>query len=236
MKKYICSLVILVCLCLIRSANAQQTIFNVPSTDVLERGKVYFELDATFKPSNQELAGRFSSFVPRVVAGIGSNIEVGFNLLGNSQPDSDATTFSPSIKWRVYQGKTNGVIVVIGNNLLIPVRNKSYNIGNYTYAQASKTFKRTKSRLTTGGYYFTKNVVSSVARAGGQFGFEQPINSKFGIAADWYTGKHSAGYLTTGANFKALPKVTGYLGYSIGNSNARNGNHFFYAALGININ
>src|SRR5690349_3013730 len=35
----------------IRQASAQQTIFNVPSSDVLDKGKVYFELDATFKPN-----------------------------------------------------------------------------------------------------------------------------------------------------------------------------------------
>ena len=40
---------------------AQQTIFNVPSTDVLERGKVYAELDASFKPDDSEALSRFSS-------------------------------------------------------------------------------------------------------------------------------------------------------------------------------
>ena len=34
------------------AANAQQTIFNVPSADVLDKGKVYGELDVTFKPNN----------------------------------------------------------------------------------------------------------------------------------------------------------------------------------------
>ncbi|PYS85975.1 MAG: hypothetical protein DMF62_17480, partial [Acidobacteria bacterium] len=47
------------------NANAQQTIFNVPTTDVLDRGKVYAELDLSFKPNEP----RFSSFVPRVVIG-----------------------------------------------------------------------------------------------------------------------------------------------------------------------
>jgi hypothetical protein len=31
------------------AAHAQQTIFNVPTTDVLDRGKVYGELDSSFK-------------------------------------------------------------------------------------------------------------------------------------------------------------------------------------------
>jgi hypothetical protein len=32
---------------------AQQTVFNVPSADILDKGKVYLEFDAGFKPTNQ---------------------------------------------------------------------------------------------------------------------------------------------------------------------------------------
>jgi hypothetical protein len=59
---------------------AQQTIFNVPSTDVLDKGKVYVELDASVKPTDGSDVARFSSFVPRVVIGAGSNIEFGLNV------------------------------------------------------------------------------------------------------------------------------------------------------------
>jgi len=52
----------------------------------------------------------------------------------------------------------------------------------------------------------------------------------------WYTGKHAAGYFTPGFNFKPHPKITGYVGYSIGNTGASNGNRFFYTAIGINFN
>ncbi len=216
---------------------AQQTIFNVPSTDILDKGKVYFEFDATFKPNNQDAVRRFSSFVPRVVVGTGGNVEVGLNVTGNIQPGADSTTLSPNVKWRVYNGEKNGVAVVIGDNLFIPVRNKSYNVGNYAYAQVSKTFAKTKTRITGGAYHFTKNVVAPNAqRAGGQFGFEQTVNKYLNINADWITGKHAAGYFTPGIAFKPSSKVTGYVGYSIGNANARQGNHFFYAAVGINLN
>ncbi len=215
---------------------AQQTIFNVPSTDILDKGKVYFELDATFKPNNSDAVSRFSSVVSRIVVGAGGNVEVGLNVTGNIQPGADSTTLSPNIKWRVYNGEKNGVAVVVGDNLFVPVRNRSYNVGNYAYAQVSKTFAKTKTRITGGGYHFTKNVVAGGAKAGGQFGFEQTVNKYLNINADWITGKHAAGYFTPGIAFKPSGKVTGYLGYSIGNTNARQGNHFVYAAIGINLN
>ena len=77
---------------------AQQTIVNVPSSDVLGKGESYLEFDATFKfdknPNNS--VNKFSSFIPRVVAGVGKNIEVGLNLTGNIQPGSDGS----SQRWR----------------------------------------------------------------------------------------------------------------------------------------
>ena len=217
------------------SVHAQQTIFNVPTTDVLDKGKVYLELDASLKPTDGSDVPKFSSFVPRVVIGVGGNVEFGLNLTGNIQPGSDSTTLVPTIKWKPYQSEGNGWAIVIGDNLFIPVRNRAYNAGNYFYAETSKTFKN-GTRITFGGYDFTENVVAAANRAGGQFGFEQPLNRKVSFAADWFTGKHAAGYFTPGIIFKAGPKVTGYAGYSIGNQNVSGGNHFFLLELGYNVN
>ena len=213
----------------------QQTIFNVPSTDVLDKGKVYVELDASLKPTDGDVVTKFSSFVPRVVVGAGNRVEVGLNITGNIQPGPDSTTLVPTIKWKPYQGESNGWAFVVGDNLSIPVRNRGYNAGNYVYGEFSKTFKR-GTRVTFGGYDFTRNVVTSANRAGGQFGFEHPVNKKITIAADWLTGKHASGYFTPGVIFKVGPKVTGYAGYSIGNQNLANGNHFFLLELGYNFN
>lgn len=214
------------------SNHAQQTVFNVPTTDVLAAGKVYFELDISAKPNEP----RFSSFVPRLVVGAGGNVEVGLNVTGNVQPGPDATTLVPAVKWKIYDGKDNGWAVAIGNNLFIPVRNKSYDLGTYSYTMAQKTF-RTKTRIGFGGYFFSKDVVAPDAnRAGGQFTFEQPVTSKFGVQADWFTGKHASGYFTPGSYYKFTKKLTGYASYSIGNANVTNGNHYLYFEVGYNFN
>ena len=215
-------------------AHGQQTIFNVPSTDVLDKGKVYGELDVSFKPTDSSAVNKFSSFVPRVVVGTGGHIEIGLNVTGNIQPGPDSTTLVPVIKWKPLQND-RGWAIVMGDHLFVPVHNRAYNAGNYIYAEVSKTFKA-GTRITAGGYNFTKHVVAAANRSGGQFGFEQPINKKLTIAADWFTGKHSSGYFTPGVVFKVGPKVTGYAGYSIGNQNPSQGNHFFLLELGYNFN
>ena len=217
------------------AARGQETIFNVPSTDVLDRGKVYGELDVSFKPYDSAAVGHFSTFVPRIVAGTGGNLEIGLNLNGNIQPGADSTTLVPTIKYKLYQSKDKSVAMVAGSNVYIPIRNRAYNLGTWSYVEISKTIKKT--RLTAGGYVATKNVfAANASRAGGMFGFEQTINSKFSFATDWITGKHSAGYVTPGLIWKPTSKITAYSAYSIGNSNVQRGNHFFLLELGYNFN
>lgn len=213
---------------------SQQTIFNVPTTDVLDKGKVYFELDAAFKVDNGDALRKFSSFVPRVVVGAGGNVEVGLNLTGNIQPRADSTTLVPTVKWKFYRNEKKDFALIAGNNFYIPVRNRAYNFGTYTYIAGSKTINKT--RLTAGGYIASENVFApNASRGGGQFGIEQTINDKVSLAADWITGRHASGYFTPGVIYKPHPKVTTYWSYSIGNADAARGNHFFLWELGYNF-
>jgi hypothetical protein len=215
--------------------NGQQTIFNVPTADVLDRGKVYFELDASFKFNCQPAQCKFSSFVPRIVVGIGHNVEVGLNVIGNIQPGADTTTLVPAIKWRFYKSEKNDWALYGGNHFYVPVRNKSFRLGTHTYVAVAKSIN--KARLTAGGWVASKDVFApNAVRGGGMFGFEQTVNKYLNINADWYTGRHSAGYFTPGIAFKSSPRLTGYLGYSIGNANAAQGNHYLLFELGYNFN
>lgn len=215
-------------------ASAQQTIFNVPTTDVLDKGKVYVELDAAFKTNDRDALKKFSSFVPRLVVGAGGNVEVGLNLTGNIQPGTDSTTLVPAVKWKFYQNEKKDFALIAGNNFYIPVRNLTYNFGTYTYIAGSKTINKT--RLTAGGFIASKNVFApDASRGGGQFGLEQTIDDKFSVAADWITGRHASGYFTPGVIYKPHPKVTTYWSYSIGNAGAAKGNHFFLWEIGYNF-
>lgn len=217
-------------------AHAQQTVFNVPTTDVLPADKVYVELDVTVKPTDSPALRHFSSFVPRLVVGVGGGVEVGVNIFGNIQPGPDMTTIVPVVKWKFYDGKDNGWAIVIGDNLFIPVRNRSYHFGTFAYVMTQKTFKP-GTRIGFGGNFFSRNVVApNASRAGGQFTFEQPITRKLNFNTDWFTGRHANGYVTTGGVYKLTNRLTGGAAYSIGNSNASNGNHFMYFELGYNVN
>src|ERR1051326_4649500 len=169
------------------ATHAQQTVFNVPTTDVLDKGKVYFELDISWKPNDAQVIGHFSSFVPRLVVGAGHRIELGLNVTGNVQPGPDSTTLVPAFKIKLYDGKDNGWAIIAGDHVFIPVRNRQYNVGDHVYVLTQKTL-HAKTRVGFGGGVFTKNVVASnAARGAGMFTFEQTITKKLNWNADWFT-------------------------------------------------
>jgi hypothetical protein len=226
-------LILAFCACsaaLVQSSVAQETIFNVPSGDTLDKGKIYGEFDFAFL-----WQGRAGTYTPRIVAGIGHKIEVGMNLNGIATPGPSQTTPTPTLKWKAYEGKNNGWAFIVGDAVFVPVQSRTYDAGNYFYAEFTKTLAR-HTRLTFGAFDFTSKVVATGNKAGGQFGIEQPIGKRFTLAADWFTGKHSAGYFTPGAAIKVSSKLTAYTAYEIGNSGLSQGNHLLLLELGWNLN
>lgn len=211
-------------------AYGQQTVFDVPSADVLDKGKVYGELDGTVRPVNL-----LATFTPRVVFGVGHQIEVGMNFDGLSAPSLDQLEISPTMKWRLWTGKTSGWSFYVGDDLFFPVRKRTYNTGNYVYAFFAKEWKH-GTRICIGGYDFTRNVVADANRGGAQFTFEQRVSNRVTLAAEWYTGNTAVGYVNPGAILKLSSKLTLYAAYQIGNAGVTKGNHQFLWEIGYNFN
>jgi hypothetical protein len=214
------------------AAIAQQTVFNVPSVDVLDKGKIYSELDMTFRSQDFMFIP-----TPRVVLGVGHRVEVGLNVVGiqYSSTDVNHTTLSPAIKWKAYDSGANGWSFFVGDNIFLPVQNRTYDAGNYAYAMLAKQWGF-GPRIGAGAYHFSKDVAASSQRAGGQFSIEQTLNQRVTLAADWYTGNHSYGYFTPGITVKATKKLTLYGSYEIGNAGVKQGNHLLEVEVGWNFN
>jgi hypothetical protein len=217
-------------LCAGRTARAQQTVFDVPSPDVLDKGKLYFELDGTARPVNP-----MYTFTPRIVIGAGHDIEAGMNFDGLSEPATGQNIVSPTVKWRPWKDEEAGWSFYVGDGLFFPVRKRTYDAGNYFYACFAKEWK-SGTRVSAGGYDFTNHVVAAANRAGGQFTFEQPVGQRLTLAAEWYTGNHAAGYVNSGAIIKLTGKLTLYAAYQVGNAGVTQGNHQFLWEFGYNFN
>src|SRR5262245_38815901 len=90
------------------AARGQPTIFNVPSADVLDPGKVYAEVDELFRPTDP----KFSSTTIRGVVGVLPGMEAGVNFGGFNAPGGIVPTANAAVKYQPV--KSGGFTITTG--------------------------------------------------------------------------------------------------------------------------
>lgn len=229
MSKIRCFLVIMFCAVCINTISAQSTIFNVPSTDTLEKKRIMVEADFIShfdKFSN----GGFQTYGYRMVYGLHKKVEVGANFFYTHNGSRVPLEFQTNVKWSAYKSEKRGFALSGGAWLFVPL-NKPAGRRTYgmVYANASKIFKKLKGmRLTGGAYHMIKPERNFGSRKGYFFGYEQPIRRKLSFLADWYTGKNRLGYAAAGLGYAINSRTAIYAGYNWGNSGRGNNAFSFY--------
>jgi hypothetical protein len=174
------------------SSFAQQTIFNLPNADVLEKGKTYLEEDILWRPSDP----RSSAFTTRSVWGLGSHVEAGVNFGGFLTPGHSVPNVVPNIKWQPWS--SDEWSVTAGALGLFFLRGaKDGNPAALGYGHAAYKVP-TGTRLTAGGYWASSGYAASDVQKGLLAGFEQRITGGLTLAADWFSGKNGLGYFSPG--------------------------------------
>ena len=210
------------------AAHAQQTVFNVPSADIMDKGKTYLEWDTLLGDSSPSAA-----VTPRTVHGLGHGIETGINVSSFNAPVSGPIFAVPTIKWKFYESTKHGLVLFAGDNVVLPIRQRTFNVGNAVYLEAAKTFS-SKTRIGVGIYDFSAQVIDHANRAGIQASLEQEITPRFAVAADWYSGNNSVGFVTPGLVTKVSGTVTLLTACEMGNHDLMQGNHAILLVLGWN--
>ena len=213
-----------------RQTNAQSTLFNIPSTDVQAKKKVYLEFDFISHLESHEDGG-FRSYAPRVVVGLGNNFEAGVNVsftdaLAPDQP----VEIQPNVKYQFYNDEDNGVAAAVGGILYAPIARRA---GTDTFGLIYTTVSKKVSgaygpRLTGGGYGLVGRANGNGSEGGAIVGYEQPLHSKVSFVADWLSGKNRFGYVTPGFAITTSSRSQLYVGYSIGNQGRKNNALFIY--------
>jgi hypothetical protein len=213
---------------------AQSTLFNIPSTDVVAKKKVYLEFDFISHLEDHKDGG-FQSYVPRAVFGLGKRTEVGLNaaFIDTLAPDQ-AVELQPNIKHQFYQNEGNGVTVAGGGILYLPITNRTgTDTFGMVYTVVSKQVKTTHGPRVTGGAYGLVGRVSGSGTNGGAIvGYEQPlVTGKISFVADWLSGRNRFGYLTPGLSITVSKTSSLYAGYSVGNQGRKNNALFVYYGI-----
>jgi hypothetical protein len=198
------------------TAAAQQTLFNLPSADVLSKGRTYVEADALWRARGPD----FAVFTGRGVYGFGANIEAGLNFGGFVSPGHSAPTATPNIKWQPWKDDTFAITTgFVGLFFLRGSADGKPAALGYAHVAAKLP---TNTRLTIGGYWGSSGYAAPDPRAGALVGFEQVLVPHLNLLADWFSGESGIGYLTPGVS-STWGGWTLYAGYSIKNGDL-NGN------------
>jgi len=230
--------VVLASVLVAQSAWAQSTIFNIPSTDVVAKGKGYFEFDVLPQAPGPDTGSSIGIYNPRGIVGLPHNTEIGVNIpiyhIPSSVPSapSNFAYIQPNIKTKFYSNDDNGLAAAAGVVVNIPMNETDSQLAwGYVYGNLSKKVKGDHGpRFTVGPYGVIAKQDDPVkvgflgTRGGVLLGYEQPLSGKVSFVADWFSGKNSIGYFTPGVSI-TLPR-SGLLniGYSFGNDSWENSN------------
>ncbi len=204
-------------------ASAQMTIFNIPSTDTLEKNGVYFEADFVAKPVSYDKGG-FQTYGYRVVYGLGHRTEVGANFYYTRDGGDAVAELQVNAKRTLYQNEKHGIAATAGIIASTPLRD-TRGARRYAllYSNVSKTIEQLKGLRVTGGIYTVVGGGRDFGtKTGAIVGVEQPLTKRISFLADWFSGKNRFGYASGGLNFTVTKKQFILLGYNFGNFGAGN--------------
>ena len=210
-----------------QSARAQSTIFNIPSTDTVDKGKGYFEIDFLPQAPGPDQGASTMIYNPRILVGLPMNVEVGLNFPVYHNSDANPSNFAyvqPDIKWKFYKNDDMGVAAsagIVGN---IPMNNRDGQLSwAYVYGNVSKKVGKAGPRFTAGPYGVIAKQDDPIkfgfvgTRGGVLLGYEQPLGGPVSFVADWFSGQNNLGYFTPGVSITLPHSGLLNVGYSIGN-------------------
>lgn len=218
-KKVFRSILFLIISCFLLvqdKASAQQTIFNVPSPDVLEKGMIFLQHESQF-------SGDFGLFTNYFAVGVGKNTELDVTLFGAGTKNVRNEVLGVGFKKSILLHERSETKFTFGN--LIPISLTGNGVGGYSYSHLSTRLPKINTRITSGVFVgttvlFDRDFISYIA------GIEQPVTKKFGLIMDWYSGKHAYGFLVPGFYYNFLKNTTLWAGYQIPNNRANGDNGF----------
>ena len=203
---------------------AQSSLFSIPTTDVIDKGSTYFEVDfdTHFARSSQD---RWQSFGAMAVRGIGKRSEIGLNIYGLKASDGfEPLELQPNVKFKIFENETNGFALSTGAIGYLPLTKSVHRDSSASlYAVASKSFKGNWTpRLTGGGYQLIGHNTEKSATRGFLIGIEQPIVKRLRFIADWNTAKNRFGYAAAGFGLNITKRSSLYSAYYFGNTGRGN--------------
>lgn len=212
---------------ILNSLQAQQNLFNIPSGDITNKKKFFYQHQLNVYDKKVESKAHF-------VYGLGKGWDVGVNIVGkglyfspewrvlhNDNPLQGALypiamgtvqkQFRLTEKWNLNLGTQ------MGFNLSNIISNKELN--HFSYALGIWHFSK-GSRIVGGVYNTNQMFVGSGNTVGVMIGTELKLNKKFYLMGDWISGRNDAGVSVLGGMYNISKRIQLCGGWQIPNLNS----------------
>lgn len=198
---------------------AQQTYFNVPSSDVVEKRKIAVQQQFNFSETIRSST--------TVEYGLGNEWEVGLNFYNFDYQLSDRhisvndttleKSFSPLLLFNVQRtiDLTKNIELGIGGQAGFNVlTSRQPQFVGYAYGHVAATSDDEHYNVSMGGYLANARYLGEGPKGGFQAGFDAGIfYQKLHLLGDWISGPHDFGQLVLGLEVylsKKLPLAIGW--------------------------
>lgn len=176
-------------------SKAQQSVVNIPSSSVLQPGEILLKDSNNFRPFQPD---GFVSIRPSFNYGMPHNVNVSMGIL-TDLADENRYRANFTVKKVVFLPHSTRFTVETG---LRPSLQESSTPRHLSYAHFSKSFSKTKTRLTA-GMYLANGDSFLPSRPGVVLGLEQALFFKnMRLAVDWMSRNESYGRLSIGIKYR----------------------------------
>lgn len=181
-------------------AHAQQTIINVPSSELLPEGDLILKNSTRVKPFSNTFS---SSITPSVTIGTGFGTQFSTAVetaIGNE------TIVGGDISAKKVWFIGNSTRLTAGGTIS-PYFNQNNHPDSFVYTHLSQRIKKTKTSLTAGIYMNGQNRLPD--NFGVLLGVEQVlISNKLRFAMDWLSTPDSYGRIGAGLKYRPVPTLS----------------------------
>lgn len=200
-KFYITSLIsIFFCFACTNHSKAEQTIINMPSSEVVPLGQIIIKSSAKISPFSNGLS---SVITPVFTFGGGKGTEFSAGV-GTTIQSNTLSRANLSAKKVFFIG--SGSRLTIGGSVN-PYLTETATPDTLFYTHFSQRIKKTRTSITAGAYIHGQKHMPHMA--GAMLGVEQTIiPNKLRAAVDWISSDNSYGKFGVGLKYRPVPSVS----------------------------
>lgn len=195
---------------------SQQTIINLPSSEVLPQGNLILKGSTRFRPFDDN---GYTSLTPSVIMGVGHGMDLSLGV-GTTINQDFGTNVKGDIGLKKVFFVGDSTRLTVGGSVSPSLMN-AVTPDTFAYAHVTQRIKKTRTSITAGAYM---NGSEKILNTGGVvFGIDQVIiPNKLRLVFDWMSGEQNYGRMGVGLKYRPVSTLSITSAVIIPNKNAEN--------------